>query len=85
MEEFEELGEQGKAKKEELWSFNENIDQNTWESSFPGIELHNHFPGILAPEKLVELAFDNDPAEFLRLVFRLYFSCLDLSLPFEFF
>lgn len=74
MEEFEELGEQGKAKKEELWSFNENTDQNTWESSFPGIELHNHFPGILAPEKLVELAFDNDPAEFLRLVFRLYFK-----------
>lgn len=74
MEEFEELREQGKAKKEDLWSFNENTDQNTWESSFPGVELHNHFPGILAPEKLIELAFDNDPAEFLRLVFRLYFK-----------
>ena len=69
MEEFEELGEPGK---EELWSFNESTDRNSWAQ--PGIELHNHFPGILAPEKLVELAFDNDPAEFLRLVFRLYFK-----------
>jgi len=37
----------------------------------PGVELHNHFPGILAPEKLIELAFGGDESLFLQLAFDL--------------